>query len=192
MAYNMHAIREFIRDYFNEEDLDTLCFDYFHEVTERFGTGMSKNTKIMQLVTYFDHRGKLDELLEKIKGERPEQYEEYKAQLGSKDGSDVLELDEVRAQASGLEEMLGPMDAEDLTLRHESVTPDSSGGATHLLAGTLQEIKQWFLNEIGYEEQIFVITAAMFSGLERQELMTIYKDVLDILKPDDSQSYGEA
>jgi len=64
--------------------------------------------------------------------------------------------------------------------------------SAHPLTGDLQAVNQWFVEELGTNEQVFVIAAALFSGLERQELMGIYDDMLNILRPPQSQTEGRS
>ena len=40
-------LRQFILNFFSDEELDTLCFDYFPEVRQDFTIGMIKNSKVM-------------------------------------------------------------------------------------------------------------------------------------------------
>jgi hypothetical protein len=191
MAYNVSAIRELVEKSFNDDELTELCVDYFDEVTDSFGSGMTKKKKVIELVTYFKRRGELDELLEKVKAKRPTQYEKYETQLkSSEDSSSVLQ--NIQEEVSEYEEVFGSMDVEESPRRRVTKAADSAQDTAHPLAGDLPEIKQWFLNELNHDEQVFVITAALFNGLERQELMGVYQNVLGILKPTENRIDGEA
>ena len=55
-------LRQFILNFFSDEELETLCFDYFREVRQEFTTGMIKNSKVMLLIDYCDSRGRLNDL----------------------------------------------------------------------------------------------------------------------------------
>jgi hypothetical protein len=81
MEYNLRAIRQLIAEAFDDEGLITFCYDYFGDVIQNFGSGMSKNAKVLQLITYCDHREQLGSLLDRVKTERPEKYEKYQARL---------------------------------------------------------------------------------------------------------------
>jgi len=64
-------LRQFILNFFSDEELETLCFDYFREVRQDFTTGMIKNSKVMLLIDYCDTRGRLDDLYAALERERP-------------------------------------------------------------------------------------------------------------------------
>jgi len=191
MKYNLRAVRRLIAEGFSDGELTTFCHDYFGEVIEYFGSGMSKNDKVLQLVTYCDRREELESLLEKVQAERPKKYEKYEAQLeGGEDAPSILE--EIRAEASEYAEVFGPVGRAELHRERVSTERDVAQETGHPLAGDPQEIKTWFLKELDPEEQVFVVTAALFSGLERQELIDLYSGVLSVLRPGEVQTDEEA
>ncbi len=49
---NSADIRQFLFDFFNDEELATLCFDFFPEVQDNFSAGMTKRQKILELLGY--------------------------------------------------------------------------------------------------------------------------------------------
>jgi alpha-glucoside transport system substrate-binding protein len=55
-------LRQFIAQTFNDEELQTLCFDYFPVIFQDFTTGMTKSQRIIALISYAQRRGKLDHL----------------------------------------------------------------------------------------------------------------------------------
>jgi formylglycine-generating enzyme required for sulfatase activity len=63
-------LRQFILNFFSDEELETLCFDYFREVRQEFTTGMIKNSKVMLLIDYCDTRGRLNDLYAALERER--------------------------------------------------------------------------------------------------------------------------
>ena len=182
MKYNLRAIRKLILEAYDEQELTVFCYDYFHEVIERFGTGMSKSEKAFQLVAYCDRREQLRVLLERIEAERPEKYEIYRESLeGSEEAPSVL--DEIQAGASEYADVLEPMGHVESRRKRAAAATGSTQVSDHPLAGSPQEVKRWFLQDLSSDEQIFLVTAALFSGLERRELMSIYRDVLSTLQP---------
>ena len=64
-------LRLFILKFFSDEELDTLCFDYFPEVRQDFTIGMIKNSKVMLLIDYCQARGRGDDLYGALERERP-------------------------------------------------------------------------------------------------------------------------
>jgi hypothetical protein len=182
MKYNLRAIRKLILEAYDEQELTVFCHDYFHEVIEYFGTGTGKSEKAFQLVTYCDRREQLRVLVDRIKAERPEKYEKYRARLESEEEAPSV-LEEIQAETSEYADVLEPMGQIESRRKCATAATESTQESDHPLAGSPQEIKRWFLADLSSDEQIFVVTAALFSGLERQELMAIYGDVLRALQP---------
>lgn len=63
-------LRQFINQFFSDEEMETLCFDYFPEALNEFGGGMSKNRKIIVLIGHCERRGRLDDLHAALQRER--------------------------------------------------------------------------------------------------------------------------
>jgi len=80
-TWNRAAIRQLLTDAFNDEELITFCFDYFPEVRETFGSGMSKPDKILRLLDYCIRREQVEALLAAVQKANPAQYRRYQAQL---------------------------------------------------------------------------------------------------------------
>jgi hypothetical protein len=69
-------LRRFIGDYFSDDELEDLCFDYFPEVLRDFTDRMSKGQKVRLLLTYIEHRHMIELLHGALKKTRPEAYSE--------------------------------------------------------------------------------------------------------------------
>ena len=63
-------LRLFILDYFDEEEFHTFCFDYFRDVRHEFGSGMSFNEKVMELIDYCRRNGVRVNFIEALKLEK--------------------------------------------------------------------------------------------------------------------------
>ena len=74
MTVSLGTIRQFLVDYFSDEEIDQFCFDYFYDVRQNFGAGMSVNRKAMLLVDHCQHRDLLPELMAALKDVRPEPF----------------------------------------------------------------------------------------------------------------------
>ena len=75
------SIRQFLTESFSDEELATLCFDYFRDVYDDFASGMTKGQKIQLLIERCERRGILPNLLAAIQRARPEQYKEQFPQI---------------------------------------------------------------------------------------------------------------
>lgn len=192
MAYDRVVVRQLLMAAFSDEDLTVFCADYFQDVYEQFGSESSKRAKALKLVDYCHRRGEIPTLLDKIKDENPHQYQEYKPRLEiSESRQSVMDVENLQDQADELESIFDLNDAGELTQEGAPSVPESAQATNHPLLGGPQEIKRWFLEQLSHDEQVFVATAALFSGLERQDLMAIYHDITGILEPNKTQTGKE-
>ncbi len=76
--YNYSGIRELVEAAFSDESLQIFCYDYFHDVTELFGTGQSKKACVHKLIEHVRCYGLTDKLLDGIQEENPHQYKKFK------------------------------------------------------------------------------------------------------------------
>ncbi len=53
MTIDNAALRQFILQSFSDEELDTLCFDYFPEVVAEFGHGEIKTGEVRQVTIHY-------------------------------------------------------------------------------------------------------------------------------------------
>lgn len=81
MEYNLAQIRTLVTEVYDDEELTIFCSDHFREVVDRFGSGTGKREKAFLLVEYCYRHEELDTLLKKVKAERPQKYEMYRARL---------------------------------------------------------------------------------------------------------------
>ncbi len=77
------AIRQFLTESFSDEELATLCFDYFRDVYDDFASGMTKGQKIQLVLERCERRDVLPNLLAAIQRARPEQYQERFPQIAA-------------------------------------------------------------------------------------------------------------
>lgn len=73
--YNTRKIRQFLLDYFSDEELTEFCFDYFSEVQNAFGANWGKGQKIQQLLGYCKTHDQYAKLLLLLKEERSPKYD---------------------------------------------------------------------------------------------------------------------
>jgi formylglycine-generating enzyme len=74
MAPTTADIRKFLTELFSDEELTSLCYDYFRDVYLDFALGMSKGQKIQRLIEYCGHHGATPNLLAAMASERPTLY----------------------------------------------------------------------------------------------------------------------
>ena len=72
---NTVDIRKFLTEFFSDEELTILCFDYFRDAYEGFAVGMAKGQKIQLLLERCVRREALPNLLAALRAERTAQYE---------------------------------------------------------------------------------------------------------------------
>lgn len=79
MTTDTATLRQFIMLFFNDDELEDLCADYFADVAQEFTIGMTKSQKARLLIGHVDRRGRREHLLAALAKERPAHYTE---QLG--------------------------------------------------------------------------------------------------------------
>ena len=70
-------LRPYLTAAYSDEELTTLCADYFRDVYENFAAGMTKAQKIRLLLDHCQHRDLLPNLAAALERDRPEQYQRY-------------------------------------------------------------------------------------------------------------------
>jgi hypothetical protein len=74
MPTNTADIRPYLTSAYNDEELTTLCADYFRDVYDNFTTGMTKTQKIQLLLDHCQRRDLMTNLLAALERDRPDQY----------------------------------------------------------------------------------------------------------------------
>ena len=81
--WNTAAIRELLTAAFNDDELTTLCFDYFPPVYQELTSGMTTGQKIQRLFDYCQRRDQFDALLALVHERNPVQYARFEGRLRS-------------------------------------------------------------------------------------------------------------
>ena len=74
MPTNTADIRQYLTSSYSDEELITLCADYFRDVYDNFAVGMTKTAKIQLLLDHCQRRELMPNLLVALERDRPEQY----------------------------------------------------------------------------------------------------------------------
>lgn len=69
-------IRQFLFEFFSDDELTSLCFDYFPQVYDDFAASMTKQHKTRMLLEYCQHRELVPNLIGALQRARPEVYAE--------------------------------------------------------------------------------------------------------------------
>ena len=81
LQINRTSVFEFLERAFTDEALQNFCYKYFEKVYDNFGAIHDKTTRVRKLLEYCDQHLKYPYLLDKLKKERTELYQEYEALL---------------------------------------------------------------------------------------------------------------
>ncbi|WP_420631246.1 tetratricopeptide repeat protein [Candidatus Leptofilum sp.] len=81
MSYNLAAIRQFLIDAFNDQELHTLALDISPEAKGNLTTGMTTEQMVLELMGWAKRRERIPDLLNYIQNVRPKQYNERASQL---------------------------------------------------------------------------------------------------------------
>ncbi len=74
MTTDTADIRQYLTSAYSDEELTTLCADYFRDVYDTFAAGMTKTGKIQLLLDHCQRRELIPNLLSALERDRPEQY----------------------------------------------------------------------------------------------------------------------
>jgi len=74
MPTNTADIRPYLTSAYSDEELNTLCFDFFRDVYDNFAVGMTKMAKIQLLLDYCQRRDLIPNLLAALEQNRPGQF----------------------------------------------------------------------------------------------------------------------
>ena len=96
--YKSAEIRKLVDASFDDVDLNTLCFDYFRLVYDKFSAGMDRRKKIQLLIEYCERNGEYPALLNQIKSQNPYQFNKYLSQLSS------IQAQQIEPEISAIDE----------------------------------------------------------------------------------------
>lgn len=68
-------LRQYLTSAYSDEELATLCFEYFRDVYENFAAGMTKTQKVLLLLDHCQRRDLLPNLAAALERDRTEQYQ---------------------------------------------------------------------------------------------------------------------
>jgi formylglycine-generating enzyme len=86
MPTNTADIRQYLTSAYSDEELITLCADYFRDVYDNFAAGMTKTAKIQLLLDHCQRRGILPNLSAALERDRPDQYRKRFGQVAAELG----------------------------------------------------------------------------------------------------------
>ncbi len=94
-GYDMAVVRALLNDALSDEELTTLCFDYFRPVYDVFSAGMARTAKIQHLLEYVEKRQQVARLIEAVEGINAPQAAAYRDRLrgGSAETSPQVRID---------------------------------------------------------------------------------------------------
>lgn len=76
--YSVGNIYKLLNASFNDESLQIFCQINFEDVHNNFGTGQSRNQKLMALIDYTKRKQEVEKLLDLVAEENPAQFEQFK------------------------------------------------------------------------------------------------------------------
>jgi formylglycine-generating enzyme required for sulfatase activity len=86
MTADTADIRQYLTSAYSDEELTTICWDYFRNVSNNFAEGMTKGQKIQLLLDHCQRRDLMPNLLAALERDRPDQYRKRFAPLVAESG----------------------------------------------------------------------------------------------------------
>ena len=182
------TFHQFIIKTYDETDLLLLCdsHDNFKDAKAEFSQEMSIKEKARRLIDYCEKHGFFDDLWNKVKEERPIPWKEYKMPL-EKPTSSVGRMRENLKEAGNVYKELKSIEKMDTQVEPMDGTTSNK---THPLAQDVVELKKWFAESLDTDEQVLFLTAALFSGIEKHEFLSLYDGINQGLQPENSKGQG--
>ena len=78
---NPALMRQLLNAALSDEELTTLCFDYFRPVYDQFSAGMARTAKIQRLLEYVETQRQAPRLLARLEEFNPAQVALYRERL---------------------------------------------------------------------------------------------------------------
>lgn len=160
---------------YNESELLEFCDsrEKFKDVKADFSNNMPLRDKVRRLIEYCDRHSFSQDLWDEVKKARPESWEEYEMP-NEKPTSDA---EHAQGVISGMMSSArqGYSQAESVKTHHDT---------THPLLKDEKVLKKWFSENLDPDEQIFFLTAVLFSGVEKHEFLSLYEGINQELQPD--------
>lgn len=178
------TLYKFILETYSETELLVLCEsdDKLKEVKAEFSDSLSLGEKTRRLIDFCGRRGLSEALRHKIKDERKEQWENYKMPEKDPD-SNIGRMQENKREVEGIFKELKAIETMDIQEKESEASSDT----THPLTQDEFELKKWFSENLDTDEQVFFLTSALFSGLEKHEFMKLYDGINDGLQADEKR-----
>jgi hypothetical protein len=171
------VLRKVLVEAYNRDELRILATDISGNDEIVFSANGTIETWAGELISWCGRRNKSLILIDSIKKGRPEVYKEYESKLEKKTGS---QWDEIQTETKDIEEAVGALRTRGTKQRAVSGEAGKPHKSKHPLAGSKSTVHAWF-RKLDTEQQVFVTSAALFSGLQRDELISLYRDLQTVL-----------
>jgi len=78
---NTKDLRKLLAEAYTNKELRYFIFDHFNELDSKLTPGMSVDDLVDALIKHVNGRNQFEELVKKVKDDRPEKFEEYQAKI---------------------------------------------------------------------------------------------------------------
>jgi len=182
-TYNLRIFRIMLVEGFSIEEIIILAADVCGGDHETIFNKLQVKEKIAyDLVGWCGRHSKLEHLVVLVREKNSEVYKKHEEELKKSDG----DMEGIRADFETIKEAVEQSRVADAA--PQQVESARVGAAEHPLARGQAEVRRWFLDELSFAEQAFVISAALFNGLQRHDLMDISSVVQGLIQPELDQT----
>ena len=182
------TLYDFIIKTFDEDELLRLCDsnDELKKVHAKFSQSMSLGVKVSTLIKFCERRGLSEVLREKVKEERETLWENHQVQADAPT-SNVGRMRETKKEVNDVFKEIKTFETMDAQIEDSEDSRDT----THPLSRGESELKKWFAETLNTDEQVFFLTSALFSGLEKHEFLKLYDGINEGLQAEEEQEKDE-
>lgn len=176
-GYNLKVFRIILIEGYSLDDIHTLAADLCGNPDLILCKESALEKTALDLVMWCSRNSKLPNLASLLREQRPALFEKHKADLEKPDDGVIANM---QAASSNLHEMIDKMRGAEKAAETSAIE-DTTGSTGHPLAKELPAVRHWFKEELTVAQQAFVISAALFSGLQQSDLMSISEIVCNVL-----------
>ena len=184
----MITLYDFIIKTFDEDELLRLCDsnDEIKKVHAKFSKSMSLGVKIGTLIKFCERRGLSEVLREKVKEEREVLWESHQVQE-DEPTSNAGRMREAKKEVTDIFKEIKTIETMDAQIEDS----EDARNTTHPLSLGESELTKWFAETLNTNEQVFFLTSALFSGLEKHEFLQLYDGINEGLQVEEEQEKEE-
>jgi hypothetical protein len=184
-TYNLRIFRIILVEGFSIDEMKLLAADVCGDHELIIGEKAAKEKHALDLLAWCRRNSKLDQLAGFVQDRNPTVYQKHQTELTTPDANNEGVLADMQTSSGDIKQAFDRLRGDETASKPSE--PVVTGEAEHPLSKSQEAVRRWFLDELSVTEQAFVVSAALFNGLQRHDLMEISSVVQNLLEPGPDQ-----